>query len=149
MPLWRLVWCLTDCVTLELSFIKTSGTERLSINGYAQKSRLERQTSLEKTTTLFGTEALNHKFDTRTEGGEFKRHQVARVGGMPIFQVASQHGRRNGGGLVTGCLKALSSARNGRGRNSSNDPSSSHPTFTQQTKQKPTLAKRVNVMRYF
>ena len=37
---------------------------------------------------------------TRRESKEGRGRQIARVGGMPSFQVASQHGRRNGVGWL-------------------------------------------------
>ena len=42
--------------------------------------------------------SLSEVQHTRREGEECRGDQVARVGGMPSFQVASQHGRRNGVG---------------------------------------------------
>ena len=109
------------------------------------------QTSLGKTTTLFGTEVLKHKFDRLAE--KAKNSEDIRLQELEECQafkwLLSAEDAATLGGLVKGCLRALSSACGGRGRTSSNGPSSSHPSTSQQKKQNQTHTQPVNVMRYF
>ena len=96
------------------------------------------QTALGKTTTLFGTEALKHKFDRLAEMA--KNSEDIRLQELETCQAfkwpPSAEEAAASAGLVKGCLKALSSASGGRRRTSPNGPSSSHPKSTQQKKQK-------------
>ena len=110
------------------------------------------QTSLEKAMTLFCTEALNHKFGILAEKAKNSEDLRLHVlEGCQAFKwLLSVEDAAALSGLVKGCLNALSSASGGRGRTSSNGPSSSHPTSHQlflSALLRP--AKPVNVMRYF
>ena len=96
------------------------------------------QTSLEKTTTLFGTEALKHKFDRLAEEAknseDIRLQELEECRALRLLLSADDAAALCG--LVKGGLKALSSA-GGRKRTSSNGPASSHATTSQQKKQKP------------
>ena len=104
-----------------------------------------------KTTTLFGTAALKHKFDILAE--EAKKSEDSSIQELEECQafkwLPSAEDAAAFSGLVKGYLNVLSSASGGRGRTSSNGPSSSHLTSNQQKKRKQCLGKPVNVMRYF
>ena len=110
------------------------------------------RTSLTKTMTLFGTEALKHKFDILAEKAKISEDiRLHVLEGCQAFKwLPSAEDAAALSGLVKGCLKAFSSASGGRGRTSSNGPSSSHPTSPQHfLSALLTPAKPVNVMRYF
>ena len=93
------------------------------------------QTSLEKTTTLFGTEGLKHKFNILAEEAKKSEGSIQELEEREAFKLLlSAEDAAALSGLVKGYLNVLSSASGGRGRTSSNGPSSSHPTLPSRSK---------------
>ena len=84
------------------------------------------QISPGKITTLFGTEALNHKTDRLAE--KANNSEDIRLQELEECQGFSARKTQRLGQCV---VAKPSSASGGRGRTSSNGPSSSHPTSTQ------------------
>ena len=91
----------------------------------------KRHTSLEKTTTQFGTEALKHKDILAEEAKKSVDISIQELEKCQAFKwLPSAEDAAALSGLVKGYLNVLSSASGGRGRTSSSGPSSPHLTST-------------------
>ena len=118
LPTFKLVWSLTLCLlhagTVFHRNILNQATfcQRVELGDQDSKG----QTSLVKTTTLFGIETMKHKFVILAE--KAKKSGDISMQELEERQACKRRLTAEGaalGGLVKGYLKALSSASDGRG----------------------------------